>query len=133
MSNNRITETDIEINREFAKKLEEHLAANPELTPASLAVKAGLDNSAIRGIIAGRSKVPKLSTMVKISQALGLTLEEFMAGPRTPEELYIVRLVARLPVRERLQLLGYAQALDAYTGRSPLEDPAENQQSPHRP
>lgn len=101
---------------EFLRRLRDRIESDPKLTPTSLALMAGLDNSAIRSFLSGRAKSPKLSTVNRIMAALGTTYEEFMGNPKTPEERDILRLVAELPVTERLQLLGFAKALRGAEG-----------------
>jgi len=120
------SEADLAIGRRFAELLRQYLDATPGLTPAGLAVKAGLDNTSVRAILTGKAKVPQLATCVRIAEALGMTLEEFMAGPRSQVERDILALVSRMPVAERLQLLGFAKALDAYQPPAPPEPPSEN-------
>jgi transcriptional regulator with XRE-family HTH domain len=95
--------------RTFAQKLQEVIDATPGLTPAGLAVKAGLNNSAIRSLLSGKAQSPRLDTAMKICAALGTTLEEFMGQARTAEERDILRLVAELPEPLRRQIVGYAQ------------------------
>ena len=91
---------------EFVRRLKKRIDEDPDLTPAGLAVRAGLDNSAIRSLLAGRAKSPRFSTVVKIMDALGTTLEEFMGEPRSKAERDILNLLSQMPDDERLQLLG---------------------------
>lgn len=114
--------------RDFVQRLEDYLAAHPEETPAGLAVRAGLDNSAIRSLLAGRARGPRLETAMKICAAIGTTLEEFMGQPRSPEERDILRLLSQLPVSQRQRLLGYAEALLDESGQDNRAEDAENPQ-----
>ena len=98
-------------DRTFAERLRAALDADPNLTEAGLAVKAGLSNSVVRKILAGTTKNPRVDTARRICAALGTTLEEFMSEAQTPEEREIVRLLAQLPEPLRQKLLGYGQAL----------------------
>ncbi len=100
-------------NNDFARRLKARIDNDPTLTEAGLAVRAGLDNSTIRGMLAGRAKNPRLDTMQKICAALGTTVQDFMRADQTPEEREILRLVAQLSEPLRRQLLGYAEALAA--------------------
>lgn len=95
----------------FAERLRLAIQNDPNLTEAGLAVRAGLDNSTIRQLLAGKTKNPRVDTAMKICAALGTTIEEFMGSPRNEEERDILRLVSQLPVHLRRQLLGYGQAL----------------------
>lgn len=114
--------------REFVLRLEAYLAEHPEETPAGLSVRAGLDNSAIRSLLAGRARGPRLETAMKICAALGTTIEEFMGQPRSPEERDILRLLSQLPVAQRQRLLGYAEALAGGLDRNSREDDEGNPQ-----
>ena len=107
--------------RTFAERLQRVIDDDPSLTPAGLAVKAGLDNSAIRSILSGRIKHPRLDTAIRICEALGTTLEEFMGSAQTSEEREILRLLTRLSADRRRQLLGYGQALADEEDRSRRE------------
>lgn len=106
--------------RDFAARLKDYIDRTPGMTPAGLAVQAGLDNSTIRGLLTGKAQGPRLETALKICEAIGTTLEEFLGDPRTQEERDILRLLSQLPVDQRRRLLGYAEALrDAQDPRSP--------------
>ncbi|GEM_PF-2347017 len=95
----------------FLVRLKERIDSDPDLTVSGLAIKAGLDNSAIRNMFSRNYKSLRISTARQICAALGTTLEEFMSEAHTPEEREIVRLVSRLPDHLRRQLLGYGQGL----------------------
>lgn len=105
-------------DRTFAQLLQAVIDADAKLTPAGLAKKAGLDNSAIRSILSGKAKNPRLDTAMKICGALGTTLEDFMSGafladPNTidPEEQRIRDLLSQLTIEERRLLLTYGEGL----------------------
>lgn len=112
---------------EFIRRLRLTIDADPGLTPAGLAISAGLNNSVIRAMLAGRIKNPRLDTMQKICAALGTTLDQFMAPDQTAEEAEIVRLTGLLPDHLHHQLLGYAKALAAQPGPAPPESSEGNQ------
>jgi transcriptional regulator with XRE-family HTH domain len=114
-------------NQTFAERLKAVFEADKSLKPASLAVKAGLDNSAIRAIMSGKSQNPRLDTVIKICAALGTTVEAFMSSPQTPEERRIVNLVSQLPVDLRRQLIGYGEALLEQRDQPPEEPPQADQ------
>ena len=50
-----------------------------DLTPARVAMDAGLDNSAIRKMFAGEIKNPTVANAMKISRVLGLTIDEVIS------------------------------------------------------
>ena len=123
----RIYKNCMEKNRVFAERLRARIEADPNLTAAGLAVKAGLDNSTIRQLLSGRIETPTMRTAEKICAALGTTVEEFMSNAETEEEREIVRLVSRLPAHLRRQLLGYGQALLDAADQLPSEEDATDQ------
>jgi len=98
-------------NRTFAEKLRSVVDADPSITEAGPATKAGLSNSVVRKIIAGTTKNPRVDTAMKICAALDTTIEEFMGSPQTKEEHDIALLVSQLSVDLRRQLLGFGQGL----------------------
>lgn len=105
-------------NRTFAQRLQAIIEADAELTPAGLAKRAGLDNSAIRSLLSGKAKNPRVDTAVKICSALGTTLEEFMAddfpgnSPAADEEARHIRnLLSQLTPEERVRLVTYGEGL----------------------
>jgi len=67
----------------FVDILEKRIEADPSLTAAGLAKRAGLDNSTIRTMIRDR-RSPRIDTALKICQALGETVESFMSQSRDP-------------------------------------------------
>lgn len=110
----------------FLRRLRRAIDADPDLTDAGLAVKAGLDNSAIRRLYSKPDSSPRISTARKICAALGTTLEEFMSEAQTPEEKEIVRLTLALPDHLRRQLLSYAKGLVDASDSQPQEvDPKD--------
>lgn len=122
MAKNTLTEP-------FLIKLQAVIDADENLTISGLAIKAGLDNSAIRQMFA-HDRSPRISTMRKICEALGTTLEEFMSNAQTPEEQQIVRLVSRLPAHLRQKLLSYGQGLlDAEDPTPPADGSADQSEN----
>jgi transcriptional regulator with XRE-family HTH domain len=111
----------------FAARLRAVIDSDQSLTEAGLATRAGLDNSTIRQLLAGKTKNPRVDTAMKICAALGTTIEEFMGSPQTQEERDILRLISQLPVHLRRQLLGYGQAL-ADAQDQPLSPPPRDDQ-----
>ena len=101
-------------DRTFAEKLRQRIEDDPNLTEAGLAVSAGLSNAAIRRLLSGATKNPRVDTAIMICRALGTTLEEFMGQPQTKEERRIAHLMSQLSVEERRQLLGYGEGLLAH-------------------
>lgn len=105
----------------FLIRLKARIDSDPTITAASLSVKAGLSNAAIRHWINGDSKSPTIESARKVCAALGTTLEEFMSEARTPEEREIVRLANQLPDHLLKELLGYGRGLAAAAGQSQPE------------
>lgn len=106
------------IDRTFAERLRRAIDANPDLTEAGLATKAGLDNSALRSLLSGRVKNPRLDTAMKVCAALGTTLEDFMSGafeggqlPVDAEDQRIRHLMSQLTIEERIRLVTYGEGL----------------------
>lgn len=108
-------------DRTFAQKLQAVIDADPNLTEAGLATKAGLSNSVIRKLLAGTTKNPRVDTAMKICSALGTTIEEFMGLPLTPEEREINAVVSELSADERRELLAYGKGLRDGVRRSQLK------------
>lgn len=115
----------------FAERLRRVIENDPNLTVAGLAVRAGLDNSALRSLLSGRVKNPRLDTAVKVCSALGTTLEDFMSGayesgrvPADTEAQHIRSLLSQLSPNERRLLITYGEGLrDAH--RIDNEEPPE--------
>lgn len=102
----------------FAERLQRVIDGDPNLTVAGLAVKAGLDNSALRALLSGRVKNPRLDTAIKVCVALGTTLEDFMSGsyeagqvPADAEAQRIRSLLSQLSLNERRLLITYGEGL----------------------
>ena len=102
----------------FSERLQRVIDNDPDLTTAGLAVKAGLDNSALRSLLSGRVKNPRLDTAIKVCEALGTTLEDFMSGayeagqvPADAEAQRIRSLLSQLSPRERRLLITYGEGL----------------------
>ncbi|WP_121068286.1 helix-turn-helix domain-containing protein [Chachezhania antarctica] len=116
----------------FSERLQSVIDRDPNLTVAGLAVKAGLDNSALRSLLSGRVKNPRMDTAIKVCAALGTTLEDFMSGafqagqvPADSELQRIRSLLSELSPRERHLLITYGEGLrDAH--RPGSEEPPED-------
>ena len=118
---------DSEIMEPFLRRLKERIDSDPNLTVSGLAVKAGLNNAAIRQWLSGTNKSPTIASARKVCAALGTTLEEFMSEAETPEEKEIVRLALQLPDHLLKELLGYGRGLAAAAGQSQPKDGADNE------
>lgn len=94
----------------FPQRLQRYIEEHPDLTEAGLAQRAGLDKTTIRQMIL-KNRSPRMVTAQKICAAIGTTVEEFMADGLSEEERDIARLVSRLSLRQRRQLLGYGEGL----------------------
>lgn len=106
-------------NRKFAERLRARIAADPDLTEAGLSVKAGLSNSTIRQLLAGKIESPTLRTATKICDALGVSVEEFMKDGLNEYEQEILFLISQMPEHLRMQFLGYGQALAGVADQAP--------------
>ena len=118
---------DSEIIEPFLQRLKDRIESDPDLTVSGLAVKAGLNNAAIRQWLSGTNKSPTLASARKVCAALGTTLEEFMSEARTPEEREIVRLANQLPDHLLKELLGYGRGLAAAVDRPQKGDGEERE------
>jgi plasmid maintenance system antidote protein VapI len=98
--------------KSFVEILRDRIASDPNLTDAGLAVKAGLDNSTIRQMIAN-NRSPRIDTAVKICAALGETVESFMAQSRDPAVSELLFHLEQLTPAERDLLLAAARGLRA--------------------
>lgn len=58
------------------------LCEEREISINRLAVLSGLTQSTVDGILKGRSKNPKLITLIKISRGLEMTISEFLDDVR---------------------------------------------------
>lgn len=95
----------------FLDRLQKVIESDPDLTTAGLAVKAGLNNAAIRQWFSRENASPTFASARKVCAALGTTLEVFMSNAQTEEEQEIVHLLSQLDVASRRELLGYGKAL----------------------
>ncbi len=102
----------------FSERLQRVIDNDPNLTVAGLAVKAGLDNSALRSLLSGRVKSPRLDTAIKVCEALETTLEDFMSGafqsatvPADEEAQRIRTLLSQLTPEERIRLVTYGEGM----------------------
>ena len=119
--------TNEPITEPFLIKLKARIDSDPELTPAGLATKSGLDNSAIRRMFERGGQNLRVTTARKICEALGTTYEEFMSEAQTSEELEIVRLVSQLSEADRQLLLGFGKGLAAAQGQTPPKSNEDDQ------
>lgn len=112
----------------FIERLRVRIEADPDLNQRNVALKAGLDESLVRKLLAGKIASPRLYTIERICRgAFGQSVEEFMADPKTQDEREILRLIGRLSVPERLQLLGFAKGLVASSRRAQVQPISEIQ------
>lgn len=96
----------------FVEILTDRIASTEGLTVSGLAIKAGLDNSTIRQMIA-LNRSPRIDTAVKICAALGETVEGFMSQSRDPVTSEILFHLEQLDLAERGLLLAAARGLRA--------------------
>ena len=120
-------------DRTFSERLRQAIDETPGLTPAGLALKAGLNKTTIRKVLDGSSQNPRFDTAMKICAALGTTVEEFMGSPRDEEERRILRLLSQLSLAERRQLLGYGEAMRDAADRPPEPAPPGDAPAPDDP
>lgn len=118
----------------FAERLQRVIDSDDSLTVAGLSVKAGLDNSALRSILSGRVKNPRLDTAVKVCAALGTTLEDFMSGAfeagrvsADTEAQRIRSLLSQLSLHERRLLLTYGEGLRDAQNQDRQERPEDDE------
>ena len=90
----------------FTEILISRIEADPKLTVAGVAIMAGLDNSTIRRMIE-HERNPRIDTAMKICDALGVSIDEFMSESRPGLEVEFLRLAALLSDDER-RILGVA-------------------------
>jgi transcriptional regulator with XRE-family HTH domain len=109
----------------FLVRLKERIDGDADLTAAGLAVKAGLNNAAIRQWFSGTNRSPTLASARKVCAALGTTLEEFMSEAKSSKEKEIVRLALQLPDHLLKELLGYGRGLAAAAGQSQPKESEE--------
>jgi transcriptional regulator with XRE-family HTH domain len=120
------------LTESFLIKLKAAIDADPQLTPAGLSKRAGLADSAIRLMFLRGNQSPSLSTAERICEAMGTNLIEFMSDAETKEEREIVRLIAKLPLHLRQQLLGYGQALADAADQPPSTQDATDRSAKDR-
>lgn len=119
-------------DRTFAQRLQAVIDADTDLTPAGLAKKAGLDNSAIRSLLSGKAKNPRIDTAMKICAALGTTLEDFMSGafpnsavPADEEAQRIRTLLSQLTPEERVRIVTYGEGMRDARQMAPQAPPQD--------
>lgn len=105
-------------DRTFAQRLQAVFDRDQSLTEAGLAVRAGLSNSVVRKILKGTTQNPRVDTAIRICEALGTTLEDFMSGAfegaavQADAEAQRIRdLLSQLSPDERRLLLTYGEGL----------------------
>lgn len=64
----------------FIAGLRRIIAADPNLTQTGLSLRAGLDESTLGKLLRGNAKSPKLENCLRIAGALGMTIEQVIAG-----------------------------------------------------
>ncbi|EEE36979.1 Helix-turn-helix domain protein [Rhodobacteraceae bacterium KLH11] len=117
-------------DRTFAERLKAVIDEDPTLTEAGLATKAGLSNSVIRKLFKGNTQNPRVDTAIKICEALGTTLEDFMSGafqgeavPADEEAQRIRTLMSQLTPEERVRLVTYGEGMRDARQMAPQETP----------
>lgn len=98
--------------RTFIEILSDKIDADPDLTEAGLATKAGLNNSTIRQMIKNK-RSPRIDTAMKICRALNTTLEDFFAENTDPVRSELSFLIDQLSDQERGFLLSAAKGIRA--------------------
>ncbi len=94
----------------FVEILVRRIEADPDLSEAGLAVKAGLNNSTIRQMIA-KGANPREDTMRKVAAAFGESLETFMAEGRDPRTTRLLHLLEELTPEEQALLTTFATSI----------------------
>ena len=61
----------------------QRLMAEQELNPRSLSLKAGLNATAVRDMVEGRSRFPRYDTAQALAEALGVTAAQLMSDGKT--------------------------------------------------
>lgn len=80
----------IELSDPFAIGLQAYFDQHPKAKPATVGVRAGLSQWAVRNILNGKTRSPRQENAVKIAAALGMTVEQIIAqdfegaGPIVP-------------------------------------------------
>lgn len=78
----------------------------------AVAKKAGMLPSKISGIVTGRNPDPRYSTVEKLAKGFGVSVEEFLAGPRQ-ERIPVLAESANASVEDRLRaFLAYLQTIE---------------------
>lgn len=88
--------------------------ARPDLTPATVSVAAGLDNSTIRKLLSGSNSSPKVETAKRIANAMGYSLTDVVRIGEHPNAQPAVELheeMRDLPEDIVQEALKYAQYL----------------------
>lgn len=95
---------------DFHQKLAEYIKKHPQWSEASLALAAGLDNSAIRKMLKLRQS-PRLETIEKICKVTGEPIETFLSDTSPETMAEIGRLFALLTPQEQEILKGVANSI----------------------
>ncbi|MBO9457336.1 helix-turn-helix transcriptional regulator [Paracoccus sp. R12_1] len=131
-------------NDPFVEGLRRIFQARPDLTPAAVSTRAGLDNSTIRKLISGANKSPKIETAQRIANAMDYQLSDIIAvgehsDPTTA--LDWLRILDQVSPHVREEAIKYAlylqsQNTEAALSRAravPSDDEEKKQQGADRP
>ncbi len=90
----------------------ERLLEEKGMTKSALREAAGLNQSAIHDILTGRSRSPRLETVVAIARALGVSPVDLLLPPDlAARRQNIMLMFDRLPADEQDRLVAIARAL----------------------
>ena len=98
----------------FIEGLRQIFEARTDITPASVSVAAGLDNSTIRKLLSGSNASPKVETAQRIAKAMGYSLTDVIRIGERPNATPIIELhqeLENLPEDILQEALKYAQYL----------------------
>ncbi len=76
-----------------------------KLNPRSLSLKAGLNATAVRDMLEGRTRFPRYDTALALSQALNVTPSQLMGGPTDKNEQKMTGRMAHVAQEDNLELL----------------------------
>lgn len=100
------------ISRRVANRLEE-LMVERETNPTEVARRAGLNYTAVRDIILGKSRAPTIVTLDKIARALNVSSVALLSGEAITPDSELQYLFSRLGAADRQTLLDLARSLVA--------------------
>lgn len=106
---------DTFLQRELRRLMKKH-----GLSARALSLKAGLNETFVKAVLAGRSRNPRTDTLGAIADVFGLKTDD-LTGPKRPEEDYGPK-IRRLPVSQR------DKAIDAIHTLRDLLDPDDGNQ-----